>query len=46
MNAGEQYLAPVSFSHPPIQDMPTELQYPDTADMQEQEVGDSGRDVD
>jgi hypothetical protein len=45
-NAGEQYLVPVSFPHPLIQDMPTELQYPDTADVQEQEMGDSGRDVD
>jgi hypothetical protein len=45
-NAGEQYLVPVSFPHPLIQDMPTELWYPDTADMQEQEMGESGRDVD
>ena len=45
-NAGEQYLMPISFPHPPIRDMPTELQYPDTADVQEQEMGDSSRDAD
>ena len=38
-NAGEQYLMPISFPHPPIQAMPTELRYPDTADVQEQEIG-------
>ena len=45
-NAGEQYLMPISFPHPLIRDMPTELQYPDTADVQEQEMGDSSRDAD